>query len=173
MLGSLLFNISVGDMGSGIECTLSKFAEDTKLSGAVDTQEGRNAIQRYLNRLERWACVDIMNFNMAKCKALHLGQSNPKHKYSLGGEWFESSPDKKGMSVDERLNMSWQCAFAAQKANSILGCIMKVVSSRLREVILPPYSALVRPHLENCVQFWGPQHKKKEKQNCNFIYLTL
>ena len=80
MLGLVLFNISVGSMNSGIECTLSKFADDSKLSGAVNTLEGRDTIQRYLNRLERWAYANLMKFNKAKCKVLHLGQGNPKHK---------------------------------------------------------------------------------------------
>ena len=105
VLGPVLFNIFINDIDDGIECTLSKFADDTKLSGAVDTLEGREAIQRDLNRLE-------------------------------------------------------QCALAAPKANCVLGCIKKGMASGEREVIGPLYSALVRPHLEYCIQVWGPRHKE-------------
>ena len=81
-----LFNISVGDMDNGIECTLSKFADDTKLCGVVNTLEGRDVIQSDLDRLERWVCADIMKFSKAKCEVLHMGQGNPRHRYRLGDE---------------------------------------------------------------------------------------
>ncbi|KAK4831821.1 hypothetical protein QYF61_019344 [Mycteria americana] len=130
--------------------SLSKFADDTNLSGVVKTLEGRDAIQRDLDMLEKWANV--------KCKALHLGWGNPKYQYRLGDEWIESSPPEKdlGIQVDEKLDMSRQCVLAVQKADHILGYMKRSVASRWRDVILPLYSALMRPHLEYCMQFWGP-----------------
>ncbi|GAB0175884.1 hypothetical protein GRJ2_000053600 [Grus japonensis] len=149
-------------MDSRIKCNLRNFANNTKLCGVVDTLEGRDAIQRDLDRLERWARANCMNFNKAKCKVLHVGRHNPKHNYRLGREWIESSPEEKdlGVFMDKKLNMTWQCVLAAQKADCNVGCIKRGVTSRSREVILPLCSALVRHHLEYCVQLWGPQCKK-------------
>ncbi|CAM4404901.1 unnamed protein product [Caretta caretta] len=157
VLGPVLFNISINDLEDDVDCSLSRFADDyTKLGGVVDR------IQRDPDKLEDWAKRNLMRFNKDKYRILHLGWKNPMHSYRLGTEWLGSSSAEKdlGVTVDEKLDRSQQCALVAKKSSGILGCISRGIASRSRDVIVPLYSTLVRPHLEYCVQFWAPHYNK-------------
>jgi len=100
----------INDMDAGSKCTLSKFADDTKLGGAVDFLNGKEALQRDLDRLESWAITSHMKFNMSKCWILHLGWANPGYTFKLGAERLDDSSAERdlGVCIDGKLNVSQQ-----------------------------------------------------------------
>ncbi|CAM4504902.1 unnamed protein product [Lepidochelys kempii] len=164
VLGPILFNLFITDLGTKSGSVPIKFADDTKLGGIANLEKDRDILQEDLDDLVNWSNSNRMKFNSEKCKVMHLGINNKNFSYKLGTHQLEVTEEEKdlGVLVDHRITMSRQCDMAVKKANAVLGCIRRGISSRDKEVLVPLYKALVRPHLEYCVQFWSPMFKKDE-----------
>ena len=146
-------------MDSVTECDLSECADDTKLGGALDTQEGRDDMQMDPDWLERFSCANLMRFTKAKCKVLQLDWGIPKHKYC--GEWIESSSKEKDLGCWWMRSSTCAGNVSLQPRKQIYsGLHQRSLAQSLREVILSLSSALGRPLLEYCIQLWGPKLKK-------------
>ena len=128
----------------------------------MDCFEGREALQRDLDRPESWAIMTSMTFKKNKCQILHLRWGNPAYTYNIGDKRLESSSTERGLGVwvDGGLNISPQCALVVKRANRVLGYITHSIDNRPREVIVPVYTAWVWRHLKYCVQFGEPQYEK-------------
>lgn len=93
-----------------------------------------------------WDYTNLIKFNKASCKVLHVILGNPKHQYRLWDEWIDNTlAEDLKVLIDEQLYMSWQCALAGQKAKCVLGCTEWSVASRAVEVILLSYNVLETP----------------------------
>lgn len=162
VLGPVLFNIFISDIAQDLEGRISLFADDTKLCNRVDTPEGVDRMRSDLQKLEEWSGVWQLKFNAKKCKIMHMGHKNPGTIYQLGGEDIACTKQERdlGVIISDDLKVGKQCDKAAGKANRMLGCIGRGITSRKREVIIPLYKTLVRPHLEYSVQFWRPYLRK-------------
>lgn len=84
ILGPVLFNTFVNGLFDGSECVRSKFTENIKLGRMADIAEFHAAIQRDMDKLEKSADKNLINFNKAKRKVLHLVGKNLKGQYMLG-----------------------------------------------------------------------------------------
>ncbi|KAJ7404949.1 hypothetical protein BTVI_70652 [Pitangus sulphuratus] len=156
VLAPVLCNLFTNDLDEGTECILSKTADNTDLGGVADTPECCAAIQR------PGQAGDLCGGEAHETEQRQVqGKNNSMHQYILGTDLLESSSAEKDLGVlgYSKLSVSQKCSLVAKEAKDILGCIRKSTASRLRDMILPLYSDLMRPHLY-CVQFWAPGGKR-------------
>jgi hypothetical protein len=162
VLGPLLFTVFINDIDQSVISSLLKFADDAKLFRVIYSSDDVESLRTDLGKLFEWSKEWLMLFNVEKCKVMHLGRNNDRCSYSLDGKILSEVLEEKdlGVIIQEDLKVSKQCSKAASTANRVLGMIKRTFVLRSKEVILPLYKSLVRPHLETCIQAWRPYLKK-------------
>lgn len=115
-------------------------------------------MQQCLNKFSEWCSTWGMDFNVSKCKGMHIGRNNTCHQYSINGTILMETEVEKdiGVLVNKNLKPTSQCNEAARQGNRVLGQISRAFHYRDRHVFLNLYKQHVRPHLEFSVQAWCP-----------------
>ncbi len=136
VLGPLLFLVYIDDLEDDILSKLSKFADDTKVAGVVDSLEQSQKLQMDLARLGEWAQKWDMEFNVDKCKVMHIGTKNFGVEYTMYGKklLFVTQDRDLGIIVEDTFKPTAQCLAACRKVNSVLGMMRLGLESRSREV---------------------------------------
>ena len=103
-----------------------------------------------------------MLFNFGKCKCLHTGPGNTGMNYEMGGTILSKTVKEKylGVSMNATMKVSEQCRIAASKCSQVLGMIRRNITYKEKSLIVPLYKAIVRHHLEYCIQAWSPYLRK-------------
>ena len=149
-------------MDEGLTCKISKFADDTKITGRVTTTAEKVLLQSDLERLVNWSNKWQMAYNVSKCKVLHIGSNNNRTNYSMNGTEIPKVSKEKdlGVTISSDLKPTNHCSDVVKTANKLTGFIGRTFEFKSEKVILTLFNALVRPHLEYCVQFWSPYYRK-------------
>ena len=142
--------------------SIYKFADDTKLFRKVKEIGDKQKLQDDIDKLVKWSEKWQMLFNFGKCKCLHTGSGNTGLNYEMGGTILSKTVKEKDLGVTMNANMevSGQCRIAASKGNQVLGMIRRNITYKDKSLIMPLYKAIVRPHLEYCIQAWNPYLRK-------------
>ena len=107
-----------------------------------------------------------MLFNFGKCKCIHIGHGSMDEEYKMGDAVLGRTTQEEdlGVTFSADMKVSEQCGIAASKGNQILGLIRRTIMYKEKQLIVPLYKAIVRPHLEYCIQAWRPYRKKGHRQ---------
>ena len=159
VLGPILFLIYINDLEDDISSKVLKFADDTKVFRKVTTDKQR--LWDDLDKLVKWSEKWQMLLNFGKCKFIHIGHGNMDEEYKIGDAVLSRTTQGKDLDVTFSADMkvSEQYGIAASKGNQMLGLIRRTIMYKKKQLIVPLYKAVVRPHLEYCIQAWRPYRK--------------
>ena len=133
----------------------------TQVFSKVANNTDKQSLQEDLDKLVKWSEKWQMLFDLWKCKYIHIGHGNMDEEYKMGGAVLGRTTQEKdlGVTFSADMKVPKQCGIAASKINQIIGLIRRT-SMYKKQLIVPLYKAIVRPHLEYCIQAWRPYRKK-------------
>ena len=119
-------------------------------------------LQDDIDKLVKWSEKWQMLFIFGKCKCLHTGLGNTGMNYEMGGTILSKTMNEKDLwlTMNDNMKVSEQCRIAASQGNHILGVIRRNITYKEKSLSVPLYNAIVRPHLEYCIQAWNPHLRK-------------
>ena len=160
VLGPPLFTIFIDDVDdyAPLIDMLVKFADDTKGLQEISSPEDREKLQNTLDSLGKWAEDWGMQFNVAKCKIMHVGRNNPGYDYYMSGTKLNTVEEEKdiGVTVHASLKPSKHCKKVAATASAVLRQLAKNFHYRDRHIFKKLYVQYVRPHVEFASPAWSP-----------------
>ena len=161
MLGPLLFLIYINDLPEEVKSNALLFADDTKIYRLTKSVADSAALQQDLNSLVDWSRRWLLAFNASKCHVLSLGKiENIDHAfyYAMDGTELEHVFEEKDLGVFTSSSLLWNdnIKYSVRKANGKICWIARNLILRDIKTMKAVYKALIRPHLEYCVQLWNP-----------------
>ena len=166
VLGPSLFIYFINDLPDVTNCLLKIFADDTKVYIPIESDDDRLKLQKSIDELVKWSERWMIKFNSEKCKILHLGKDNPKHKYYIKEgdkvSVLEETVCEKdlGVNIDPELTFYSHIYTTVKKGRRMIGMILRNLFCKDKEILIPLYKALIRPILEYGNVVWCPYYEK-------------
>ena len=162
VLGPTLFIYFINDMPDVVECFIKSFADDAKTSNQILSLEDSILLQNTIDNLTHWTDDWGASFNGVKCHVMHLGKNNPKFPYTIRDgdkilQLAETIAEKDlGVYVDPMLNFDEHINITVKKARKMSGLILRTISYKSKDIMIPLFKSLIRPILEYGNAVWKP-----------------
>ena len=160
--GPLLFLIYINDRDTNNVSKISKFSDDIKLCYGARNPDDIMELQEDISTLVEWANRWQMNFNVDKFSMMHIGHNNMQGNYNMSNQQLQATDQQQDLGIIITKDLKWQkqTEKSCKTSRRVLGLIARNSRYKNKELILPLYESLIRPHLEHAVQFWSPRLRR-------------
>ena len=170
VLGPILFIIYINDLIQVLKnSNIRLFADDAKIFKVISSQDDAINLQCDIDKVVNWTKIWKLEFNVSKCKVLHLGVSNNEYNYKMEHlneiTLLQSATEEKDLGVifDNKLQFDQHIGSIVRKSNIVLGLIKRNFKYMNEDIFVKLYKTLVRPLVEYASPVWNPKKIKNVK----------